>query len=501
MKTHAHTTRLAAKILDDITTKNSAYWKRREQTSALTLFKEAAVRIPAYKDFLKQHDIDPRKITTWKQFQTVPITDKDTYLRQYSLAQLCFDGTLHKPMVFASTSGSTGKPFYFPRDRELDWQQSVLNELFLKNTSLGTSSSTLVIITFGMGVWIGGLINYQAFELVSNRGYPVSILTPGVNKDEVLKALRDLAPLYEQTVVVGYPPFVKDIIDDANVQEIPLKKFNLRFLFAAEAFTETFRDYISATAHVKNPLLDTLNIYGTADIGPMAFETPISILVRQYATKNKKIAERLFFRKNASPTFAQYNPHFITFETLSENILVTGNNIVPLIRYAIGDSGGVYSLGDIIEIFRSNDIDLLQEARSKNIPIYSLPFVFVHERKDFSVKLYGAIIYPEHIREALLDQSLVAHITGKFSMQIKYNRKNNQYLQIHIELRPHTDASRKLTRHIQKTIVHYLLQANTEYHNNYTHFAKKVTPKISLASYGSPDHFKIGIKQKWVEKI
>jgi phenylacetate-coenzyme A ligase PaaK-like adenylate-forming protein len=45
------------------------------------------------------------------------------------------------------------------------------------------------------------------------------------------------------------------------------KKYNLRFIFSAEGFSETFRDYVAEVAGLKNAYLDTLNHYGTVDQG------------------------------------------------------------------------------------------------------------------------------------------------------------------------------------------------------------------------------------------
>jgi phenylacetate-CoA ligase len=59
-----------------------------------------------------------------------------------------------------------------------------------------------VIVGFGMGVWIGGLITYKAFEIAAKRlGHPVSIITPGINKQEIFHALRELAPQFKETII------------------------------------------------------------------------------------------------------------------------------------------------------------------------------------------------------------------------------------------------------------------------------------------------------------
>ena len=166
-------------------TKTSAEWDQLGKRHSLKLFQAAAEHVPAYKDFLKKNRISPPKIKTWKDFQHVPMVDKNNYLRKYPLEKLCWGGHIVKPLVLTSTSGSTGKPFYFPRDEVLDEQSAFMHELFLRSSGLDTSRSTLVVVCFGMGVWIGGIITYSAFKKLSNRSFPHTLLTPGSNKKEI----------------------------------------------------------------------------------------------------------------------------------------------------------------------------------------------------------------------------------------------------------------------------------------------------------------------------
>lgn len=494
----------AEQILRLVKTKKDSFWSYEREKRPLALFHEAARRVPAYKDFLKKNKVNPAKIKTFDDFQLfVPPVSKKDYLRQYPLSELCWDGSLEKPLVFTSTSGSTGEPFYFPRGEGLDWEYSILAEMFLENSSRGEKGPTLVIIGFGMGVWIGGIITYKAFEIASQRAkHPVSIITPGINKPEIFHALRSLAPNYKQTILVGYPPFVKDVLDEAREQGINLKKLNLRILTAAEAYTEKFREYLAKKASVKNPLLDTLNIYGTADIGAMAWETPTSILMRRLTLGKRDLFEEVFSPISKTPTLAQYNPLFITFEAPEGEILLTGNNTIPLIRYAIGDHGGVMSFKDVSSKLREHGINFAVAAKKHGIGnhIYELPFVYVYERKDFSTKLYGAIIYPEHVREALHHKKLSPFVTGKLTMLTKFDKQHNQYLEVHIELKSNIKSSEKLKSLCHDLILDNLLKKNAEYRNNYSSVPHKVKPRIVLWSKEHPLHFKAGIKQKWVKK-
>jgi len=494
----------AEQVLHFIRTKKDAFWSKIREQRPLELFHEAAKRVPAYKDFLKKNRINPAKIRTFKDFQLVPPVSKKNYLRQYPLEKLCWDGTLKKPLVFTSTSGSTGEPFYFPRGKELDWEYSILAELFLRNGEYLKKDPTLVIVALGMGAWIGGLITYKAFEIASQRGgHGISIITPGINKAEIFHALRQLSPHYHRTILIGYPPFVKDIIDEGITQEkINFKKLNLRIMTAAEAFTEKFRNYLSDKTGIKNPQLDTLNIYGTADIGAMAWETPVSILLRRLAVNNRKFFEEIFSPISKTPTLAQYNPFFITFEAPRGEILLTGNNTIPLVRYAIGDNGGVFDFSEVTQKLKKHHVDLRREAKQTGIAknIYELPFVYVYERSDFSTKLYGAIIHPEHIREGIHHPKLEDVITGKFTMLTQFDKDNNEFLEIHFELKPKNKPTTRIKKVLEDIVVESLLERNAEYRNNYSSVPHRMRPRIILWDYEHPLHFKRGIKQKWVKK-
>jgi phenylacetate-coenzyme A ligase PaaK-like adenylate-forming protein len=479
---------------------SSTFWEKERQKNALALFHRAARQVPAYKDFLKKHHISPLKIKTLDDFQSVPVVDKNNYLRRYPLEKLVWPDALHLPLVWTATSGSTGEPFYFPRNESLDIQYSSTVKSFLDNSSYG-SGSTLVIIGFGMGVWIGGLITYKAYEIAARaHNYPVSILTPGINKKEIFHALRQLSPNFSQTILVGYPPFVKDILDSGREEKIDFNKINLRLHFAAEAFTEQFRDYLAKAGHIKDVCRDTMNIYGSADIGAMAFETPLSILTRRTAMEQKshRLFSALFGNILRTPTLAQYDSRHITFEAPNGEILLTGNNALPLIRYAIGDRGGTKSFEDIETAYEASDLKSATVARENGLTgsVQKMPFVYIYERADFSTKLYGATIFPEHIRAGLAHRQVQPLATGKFTMMTKSKKNHDQYLEIVVELKNGVKSSKRTMKIIQNRLLESLLKNN----NNYGSMPRKVTPVVVLKKYEDPAYFKPGIKQKWVLK-
>src|SRR3989344_4678686 len=174
--------------------RTEAYWVKRGESRALELFHLMAKRVPAYKDFLKRNKITPGLIKSIKDFKNIPPVDKNNYLRAYPIESMCWDGELkEKRWTISTNSGSTGDPFYFPREIDQDWHYAIVAELYLRNNFEIHKKSTLYLDCFAMGAWIGGLFTYEAIRLVAEKGkYPLTIYTPGIFKEEILKSIRIL---------------------------------------------------------------------------------------------------------------------------------------------------------------------------------------------------------------------------------------------------------------------------------------------------------------------
>ncbi|TSC56778.1 MAG: hypothetical protein G01um101418_179 [Parcubacteria group bacterium Gr01-1014_18] len=489
----------AKTLLDLYLSKEDPFWESLREKRTLELFHAAARLVPAYSDFLKKHEVNPSKIRTWSDFQkNVPVMDKKNYLRAYPLEAMTWGGTLKgKPLNFAATSGSTGVPFYFPRSPQLEWQCSLTLELFLRSSSFGTQGPIAVINAFSMGVWMGGMITFKAFDMINQRGHcPVSVLCTGNSKPAIFAALREWAPHFSEVILIGYPPFIKDVIDEGPSEGIDWSKIRLRLHFATESFSEEFRDYMAQKASLKNPYLDTMNIYGSADIGAMGFETPQAILFRKLIVSSSEAAQALFSGKTA--TLAQFNPYFINFEAPDKNVLLSGDNTIPLLRYSLGDKGGVLSYKDMTAHMDTH-VPLWREEMSKAgiVQRYSLPFVYVYERGDLSVSLYGAKVYPETIRKVFLEGRFSDFYTGKFTLIVRYDQEQNQHLEVHVEQKK--DAPRSDSKMLADAIVALLVHENAEYRSHHDQIPDKVLPDVILWPFGDPLHFGPNPKQQWIK--
>lgn len=486
------------------TTPESTRCKQGEQ-QALSLFHEMAERVPAYKDFLAKHDVNPKQINSIDDFKTVPLIDKDNYLRKYPREMLVWDGEFDsQSWVISSTSGSTGKPYYFPRQSLQDDQYALVADLYLRTNFQIHEKSTLYIVAFPMGAWIGGLFTYEALKKIADtRGYPLSIITPGIHKLEILNAVRELGSDFDQVLIGSYAPFLKDFLDDGEEQGIDWHELDLGFIFSAEVFSETFRDYVQRKTGIKNIHTDTLNHYGTVDLGTMAHETPVSICLRRYALQDKNVFADMFAQTTHLPTFAQYLPELFYFETVDDdNLVCSANSGIPLVRYDLKDRGGVLHQEQIEEILENHGGNFKDIVEQHNLTdtVWNLPYVYVYERRDFSVSFYAFQIYPQTIRKALQQDSLIDRVTGKFTMRTRYDDEGQHILEIDVELAHNENDTDEFNKLITDIVTEHLIEENSEYREVHRHYGAKIQPQITLWPYEHTKYFQPGTKQKWVEK-
>lgn len=491
-------------LLRNLKSKNEDYWIKRGEKRVLKLFREMAQRVPAYKDFLKKHKIKAETIKTINDFKKVPTISKDNYLRKYPLEMVCWDGRIKdRSWTICATSGSTGEPFYFPHEKDQDWQYAIVAELYLRTNFQIHKKSTLYIIGFIMGTWLGGVFTFEALRLLTEKGkYKLSIITPGIDKVGIINAVKKLGPHFDQVIIGSYGPFLKDVLDDGVRMGVNWKKYNMGFVFSAEGFSEGMRDYVMNLAGVKNKFTATLNHYGTVDLGTMSYETPLSILLRKRAIDKRAIYKSLFGDTNKLPTFTQYMPDLFYFEEVEGLVICSAYSGIPLVRYDLRDIGGVCSFEKVMSLFNEGGVNVYKEAEEARIvdTIWNLPFVWVFERNDFMVKFYLCDVYPEPVKKALLNLSLTKKVTGKFTMIVKFDRYHNQYLEINVELKAEVKATDGLKKKVAEVITNQLLKENEGYADVYRRIKRRAVPKIVFWPYEHPKHFKPGGKQKWVKK-
>ena len=160
--------------------------------SLLALFQSTAATTPAYCAFLAEHEIQSGSIQTLADFQRLPFLTKDNYLRRYPLPELCRNGRLEDCDMIAVSSGSTGTPCFWPRfltdELDIAWRfEQIFHDSFRAD-----ERRTLAVICFALGTWVGGMYTAACCRHLAAKGYPLTVITPGNNKDEILRVVQEL---------------------------------------------------------------------------------------------------------------------------------------------------------------------------------------------------------------------------------------------------------------------------------------------------------------------
>jgi phenylacetate-CoA ligase len=466
------------------------------ENCVLSLFRSLSTNVPAYRAFLREHQIEPDSIQTLADFQSLPLTTKANYIQGYPLNELCRHGKLESCDMVAVSSGSTGKPTFWTRFISDEFQIATRFEQIFHDSFQSDRHSTLAVVCFSLGTWIGGMYSASCCRHLAAKGYPITVVTPGNNQTEIFRVVRELAPYFQQTVLLGYPPFLKDIIDRGISEGINWQQYQIKLVMAGEVFSEEWRNLVAERIGSTNPCFDFASLYGTADAGVLANETPLSICIRRFFADRPEAARELF-GESRLPTLVQYDPFSRFFETDRGTLLFSGDNGIPLIRYHIADTGGLLSYDRLLQFLQDWGFNPLNKLNySENKIIRPLPFVYVFGRSQFTVSYFGANIYPENIAVGLEQADIRDWVTGKFVMEVKEDEDKNRFLAIAVELAANIETSQQKQQAIANSILQQLLRLNSEFANYVPQQYQQ--PQITLLPLGDPNYFPIGVKHRYV---
>jgi phenylacetate-CoA ligase len=461
----------------------------------LELFRRTVSSVPAYREFLGTLAIDPASVKTYEDFVRLPLLTKQNYINAYPLPARCRGGTISGCEMIAMSSGSTGKPFAWPRSVEHELEVATRFEHVFVRGFGADRRSTLVVVCFAMGSWVGGMYTAQCCRYLSQKGYPLTTVTPGNNAAEILRVIEELGRHFDQLVLAGYPPFLKDVVDRGQAQGLDWKNYEVKMIFAGEVFSEEWRSLICERLGVDDPGAATASLYGTADAGVLANETPLSISIRRFFGARPEAA-RTLFGESRLPTLVQYDPCSRYFETCQDTLVVSGDSGVPLVRYHIADKGGLFAYDELLQRVKDLGGDPLSGLDEHVVA--PLPFVYLFGRADFTVSYFGANVYPENISVGLEQPDVRDWVSGKFVLQVVENTERDKELQVIVETSPGIEPAANLAEAIGASIHIQLLRLNSEF-ANYVPAAYQA-PRITLRPCGDPEFFPVGVKHRYTKR-
>jgi len=372
----------------------------------------AAKRVPAYRDFLEQAAVDPDDLFPFGILGRLPETEKRNYIDRYGLMERCVGGSVPYPgTTIDESSGSTGTPYNWIRGRR-EREVAHRNISFFARYAFG-EGPLVTLNAFSMGAWAAGM----NMSLGMTRHGIVKSIGPDI--DKLLSTLTYLGPSY-RFLISGYPPFLKHLLDEGARRGFPWDRYEVHGLVGGEGMTEELRDVLLERFR------SVYSGYGATDIEiGMAAESPVSVALRRLARRRPDVREALFGDDPRLPMVFQYNPliHFLEVNELGEIICTVSrlDLLSPRIRYNVHDEGGLLGFATARERLAAFgfDIERLGERDetagprgplpwSRPIP---LPFLWVNGRRDATISVMGANIYPEDIETVVYrDPTLVPRL-------------------------------------------------------------------------------------------
>jgi phenylacetate-coenzyme A ligase PaaK-like adenylate-forming protein len=465
--------------------------------TVLALFQRAAAQVPAYAAMLEEYGVDPSSVRTLEDFRRLPLMTKADYVLRHPLPGRCRGGILAGCDMISVSSGATGAPTFWPRALPDELAVAWRFEQVFHDNFYADRRPTLAVVCFPLGTWVGGLYTTSACRHLGAKGYPVTVVAPGNNRAEIMRVVTALSPLCEQTVLLGYPPFLKDVVDAGLADGVPWHRYAIKLVPAGEVVSEEWRGLMAERAGMADVGRDSASLYGTADAGVLGNETPLTVAIRRFLAQNPAAAREIFGQARL-PTLVQYDPFERFFEERDGTLIFSGECGVPLVRYHISDEGGLVGYGAMIERLRAFGFDAEAEARRGGPRgVRPLPFVYVFGRSHFAVSLYGANVFPDTVAIALEQPSTREFVTGKFVLEVSDGAGRDPGLSVAVELSPRgLEASPgSLADAIADAVLATLLRLNSEYANYVP--AERQRPAITLWPPGHPEYFPVGVKHRY----
>jgi phenylacetate-CoA ligase len=354
--------------------------------------------VPAYRLFLRDAGVRGRSLYPLGILARLPETDKRSYVDRFGFLERCVDGSVPYPgTTIDESSGSTGTPYNWirgHREREVAHR----NIGFFARYAFG-NRPLVTINAFSMGAWAAGMNMSMG---MMRHGIVKSV---GPDIDKILSTLDYLGPGY-RFLISGYPPFLKHLLDEGDRRGFPWARYQLHALVGGEGMSEELRDLLLVRFR------SVFSGYGATDIEiGMAGESPVSIAIRRLARARPDVREALFGRDSRLPMVFQYNPliHFLEVNGDGEIVCTVSrlDLLAPRIRYNVHDEGGLVEFKTAAATLRRYGYDIATlgsapETAGPRGPLpwvrpIPLPFLWIHGRRDATISVMGANIYPEDI--------------------------------------------------------------------------------------------------------
>lgn len=242
-------------------------------------------------------------------------------------------------------------------------------------------------------------------------------------KKTMLSIAKKLNKEKTQTIITGYPPFLKDLQDFVREKGHSLREFSVIGVVGGQAISEAMRDQL-----MKGGFNQIYSSYGASDLDiNLGVEADDEIFIRKAIENNPGLARELYGTNKGLPMVFHYDPMNYHVECDEEDNLIytctREDRSSPRIRYNLGDKGRVYASSDVHA--------LLSKYGIFRKPRANLPLMFVWGR-DSTVVFNGANLAFTELERAIMDTDSQETILKKSFYT--YEDSHGEHLEIWLEL-------------------------------------------------------------------
>jgi phenylacetate-CoA ligase len=433
---------------------------------AARLAARAGRKVPAYKDYYAKLGL---KRVSASKFDTIPVTDKESYVKKYRLEDRAWYGKLpSRGVTVDESSGSTGSPTNWVRG----WNERMNTKELLQLSFHSTfgKGEIFAFNAFVLGAWATGMIVSQSL------GEVCIMKSTGSDAQKILDTMKYFGKDYHY-VIMGYPPFLKSLLDDYDFN---WDGYTVDAIYGGEAITEQLRDYLSQTFG------KVIGSYGASDLEiNIGYENDFTIAVRKALLDDPNLRKELVKDFGSLPSVFQYNPLGYYVESNEDNeLLFTINraaNITPKVRYNIHDIGYNMRYKELVKALkRAGRMDIIETLKKDGKRVLNLPFLFHYGRSDMSITYFGAKVTPEGIRQALnAIPSLSPHLESFQGFNAE-NKEKDTLMVICVELAKDVPASKFDAKELADQFSEELGKLNGDFYKMLSTAKEHLRPEVRL---------------------
>lgn len=356
--------------------------------------------VETYRTKFDEAGFDPRSFESLDDMRNVPFTVKDDLRNAYPYGM--FAVPLHDIVRVHSSSGTTGQVSVvgYTKDDISMWSDLMARTF----AAAGATADDIVQVTYGYGLFTGGLGAHYGSERLGALTIPIS----GGNTKRQVQVLKD----FGTTVLACTPSYALLIAETAREMGIDPTELPLRVgVFGAEPWSEGMRTQIEHELGVR-----AIDIYGLSEVlGP-------GVATECEHQAGLHVFEDHFLVEIIDPDTLQPLPDGETGEVVFTTLTKQG---IPVVRY------------------RTRDISrIIPEQCACGRTMRRIERVT--GRSDDMLIIRGVNVYPSQIEQVLTSIDMVA----PHYQVILTKRGSMDHVEVHVEVSPEFsfDEVRELER-------------------------------------------------------